>query len=76
MKNADWLWPNNKRIAWCFNVCLEQLVGRQGARHQSDGQPAAGRVLDTMAISWAAYGVKDRHLPAAEPSSGTRPRPA
>ena len=23
MKSVDWLWPNNKRIAVVFNVCLE-----------------------------------------------------
>ena len=23
MKNADWLWPNNKRIAVVFNVAFE-----------------------------------------------------
>ena len=34
------------------------VVGRQGARHQPDGESAAAGVLDTMAISWAAYGVE------------------
>src|SRR5438874_192682 len=58
MKNADWLWPNNKRIAVVFNVCLEQWSDGKAPGISPMGNPLPAGVLDTMAISWAAYGVK------------------
>ena len=57
-KNADWLWPNNKRIAVVFNVCLEQWSDGKAPGISPMGNPLPAGVLDTMAISWAAYGVK------------------
>ena len=57
MKNADWLWPNNKRIAVVFNVCLEQWSDGKAPGISPMGNPLPAGVLDTMAISWAAYGV-------------------
>src|SRR6202171_2688067 len=58
MKNADWLWPNNKRIAVVFNVCLEQWSDGKAPGISPMGNPLPAGVLDTMAISWAAYGIK------------------
>ena len=58
MKNADWLWPNNKRIAVVFNVCLEQWSDGKAPGISPMGNPLPPGALDTMAISWAAYGVK------------------
>ena len=56
--NADWLWPNNKRIAVVFNVCLEAWSDGKAPGISPMGNPLPHGVLDTMAISWAAYGVK------------------
>src|ERR1700742_3973581 len=58
MKNADWLWPSDKRIAVVFNVCLEQWSDGKAPGISPMGNPLPAGVLDTMAISWAAYGVK------------------
>jgi hypothetical protein len=58
MKNADWLWPNDKRIAVVFNVCLEQWSDGKAPGISPMGNPLPAGVLDTMAISWAAYGLK------------------
>ena len=65
MKNSQWLWPNGKRIAVVFNVCLEAWSDGKAPGISPMGNPLPAGVLDTMAISWAAYGVRDRHLPAA-----------
>ena len=58
LKNADWLWPNNKRIAVVFNVCLEAWSDGKAPGISPMGNPLPAGALDTMAISWAAYGVK------------------
>ena len=58
MKSVDWLWPNNKRIAVVFNVCLEQWSDGKAPGISPMGNPLPAGVLDTMAISWAAYGLK------------------
>ena len=58
MKRVDWRWPNNKRIAVVFNVCLEQWSDVKAPGISPMGNPLPHGVLDTMAISWAAYGVK------------------
>ena len=58
MKPVDWLWPNNKRIAVVFNVCLEAWSDGKAPGISPMGNPLPPGVLDTMAISWAAYGVK------------------
>src|SRR4030088_2175760 len=58
MKNADWLWPNGKRIAVVFNVCLEAWSDGKAPGISPMGNPLPPGVLDTMAISWAAFGVK------------------
>jgi hypothetical protein len=56
--HLDWRWPNNKRIAVVFNVCLEQWSDGKAPGISPMGNPLPHGVLDTMAISWAAYGVK------------------
>jgi hypothetical protein len=58
MKNSRWLWPNAKRIAVVFNVCLEAWSDGKAPGISPMGNPLAPGVLDTMAISWAAYGVR------------------
>ncbi len=59
MKNQpNWGWPNGKRIAVVFNVCLEAWSDGRAPGISPMGNPLPAGVLDTMAISWAAYGVK------------------
>jgi len=58
VNNPDWLWPNGKRIAVVFNVCLEAWSDGKAPGISPMGNPLPAGVLDTMAISWAAYGVK------------------
>jgi peptidoglycan/xylan/chitin deacetylase (PgdA/CDA1 family) len=58
MKNDGWRWPNGKRIAVVFNVCLEAWSDGKAPGISPMGNPLPAGVLDTMAISWAAYGVK------------------
>jgi len=58
MKNPSWLWPKKKRIAVVFNVCLEAWSDGKAPGISPMGNPLPSGVLDTMAISWAAYGVK------------------
>jgi peptidoglycan/xylan/chitin deacetylase (PgdA/CDA1 family) len=58
MKNSKWLWPNGKRIAVVFNVCLEAWSDGKAPGISPMGNPLPPGVLDTMAVSWAAYGVK------------------
>jgi peptidoglycan/xylan/chitin deacetylase (PgdA/CDA1 family) len=58
MKNPKWLWPNGKRIAVVFNVCLEAWSDGKAPGISPMGNPLPPGVLDTMAISWAAYGVR------------------
>jgi peptidoglycan/xylan/chitin deacetylase (PgdA/CDA1 family) len=59
MKNKpSWIWPNGKRIAVVFNVCLEAWSDGKAPGISPMGNPLPAGVLDTMAISWAAYGVE------------------
>src|SRR5260221_6684575 len=57
-KPANWVWPNGKRTAVVFNVCLEAWSDGKAPGISPMGSPLPAGVLDTMAISWAAYGVK------------------
>jgi hypothetical protein len=57
-QRVDWLWPENKHIAVVFNVCLEAWSDGKAPGISPMGNPLPAGVLDTMAISWAAYGVK------------------
>jgi len=59
MRNKpDWNWPSGKRIAVVFNVCLEAWSDGKAPGISPMGNPLPAGVLDTMAISWAAYGVE------------------
>ena len=58
MQNPEWLWPKKKRIAVVFNVCLEAWSDGKAPGISPMGNPLPAGVLDTMAISWAAYGVR------------------
>jgi len=58
MSKVDWKWPGDKRIAVVFNVCLEAWSDGKAPGISPMGNPLPAGVLDTMAISWAAYGVK------------------
>jgi peptidoglycan/xylan/chitin deacetylase (PgdA/CDA1 family) len=57
MKPVAWRWPNGKRTAVVFNVCLEAWSDGKAPGISPMGNPLPAGVLDTMAISWAAYGV-------------------
>ena len=57
-KKPDWEWPDGKRIAVVFNVCLEAWSDGKAPGISPMGNPLPAGVLDTMAISWAAYGVE------------------
>jgi hypothetical protein len=57
MRKVDWCWPNGKRTAVVFNVCLEAWSDGKAPGISPMGNPLPAGVLDTMAISWAAYGV-------------------
>ena len=58
MRQVDWTWPRGKRIAVIFNVCLEAWSDGKAPGISPMGNPLPAGALDTMAISWAAYGVK------------------
>ncbi len=58
MTKPDWLWPGDKPIAVVFNVCLEAWSDGKAPGISPMGNPLPAGALDTMAISWAAYGVK------------------
>ena len=58
MNNPGWTWPNGKRIAVVFNVCLEAWSDGKAPGISPMGNPLPPGVLDTMAISWASYGYK------------------
>src|SRR5438093_11718951 len=57
-EKPDWRWPGGKRIAVVFNVCLEAWSDGKAPGISPMGNPLPAGVLDTMAISWAAYGVE------------------
>ena len=57
-KQVNWVWPNSKRTAVVFNVCLEAWSDGKAPGISPMGNPLPAGVLDTMAISWAGYGVK------------------
>ena len=57
-RNPEWTWPTGERIAVVFNVCLEAWSDGKAPGISPMGNPLPAGVLDTMAISWAAYGVE------------------
>jgi peptidoglycan/xylan/chitin deacetylase (PgdA/CDA1 family) len=58
MQQANWVWPGGRRIAVVFNVCLEAWSDGKAPGISPMGNPLPAGVLDTMAISWAGYGVR------------------
>jgi len=58
MQHMTWRWPGGKRIAVIFNVCLEAWSDGKAPGISPMGNPLPPGALDTMAISWASYGVK------------------
>jgi len=58
MAQVGWQWPGGKPIAVIFNVCLEAWSDGKAPGISPMGNPLPAGVLDTMAISWAAYGVE------------------
>jgi hypothetical protein len=58
MNKTAWQWPGGKRIAVIFNVCLEAWSDGKAPGISPMGNPLPLGALDTMAISWASYGVK------------------
>jgi peptidoglycan/xylan/chitin deacetylase (PgdA/CDA1 family) len=58
MQRVDWLWPGKKPVAVVFNVCLEAWSDGKAPGISPMGNPLPPGALDTMAISWAAYGVR------------------
>jgi peptidoglycan/xylan/chitin deacetylase (PgdA/CDA1 family) len=58
MRNCGWSWPGGKRIAVVFNTCLEAWSDGKAPGISPMGNPLPPGVLDTMAISWAGYGVR------------------
>jgi peptidoglycan/xylan/chitin deacetylase (PgdA/CDA1 family) len=57
-QRVNWVWPGGKKIAVVFNVCLEAWSDGKAPGISPMGNPLPAGVLDTMAISWAAYGVR------------------
>jgi peptidoglycan/xylan/chitin deacetylase (PgdA/CDA1 family) len=58
MRRVDWRWPGGKPVAVIFNVCLEAWSDGKAPGISPMGNPLPAGALDTMAISWAAYGQK------------------
>lgn len=54
------LWPGGKRIAVVFNVAFEAWSDGKapGISPMGNPLPAVPGIIDSMAISWAAYGAK------------------
>jgi peptidoglycan/xylan/chitin deacetylase (PgdA/CDA1 family) len=53
-----WQWLGSKPVAVIFNVCLEAWSDGKAPGISPMGNPLPAGALDTMAISWASYGVK------------------
>ena len=60
MKQPDWLWPGGRRIAVVFNIAFEAWSEGKapGISPMGNPLPPIPGIIDTMAISWAAYGAK------------------
>jgi peptidoglycan/xylan/chitin deacetylase (PgdA/CDA1 family) len=56
MQRVDWTWPQGKRVAVIFNICLEAWSDGKAPGISPMGNPLPAGALDTMAISWASYG--------------------
>src|SRR6202167_100147 len=54
----NWEGPTGRRLAVVSNVCLEPWSDGKAPGISPMGNPLPAGVLDTMAISWAGYGVR------------------
>ncbi len=59
MTTPHYTWPNGRRIAVVFNVCLEGWSDGKAPGISPMGNPLPPQpgLVDTMAVSWAAYGM-------------------
>jgi peptidoglycan/xylan/chitin deacetylase (PgdA/CDA1 family) len=60
MEQVSWQWPGGKKIAVAFNVAFEAWSDGKapGISPMGNPLPAIPGIVDSMAISWAAYGAK------------------
>jgi peptidoglycan/xylan/chitin deacetylase (PgdA/CDA1 family) len=58
MRRGDRHWLGAKPVAVIFNICLEAWSDGKAPGISPMGNPLPPGALDTMAISWAAYGDK------------------
>ena len=60
MEQVNWQWPGGRRIAVVFNVAFEAWSDGKapGISPMGNPLPAIPGIVDSMAISWAAYGAK------------------
>lgn len=60
MEQASWQWPGGRRIAVVFNVAFEAWSDGKapGLSPMGNPLPALPGIVDSMAISWAAYGAR------------------
>lgn len=60
MERVSWQWPHGRRIAVVFNVAFEAWSDGKapGLSPMGNPLPAIPGIVDSMAISWAAYGAK------------------
>ena len=60
MESVSWQWPGGKKIAVVFNVAFEAWSDGKapGISPMGNPLPAMPGIVDSMAISWAAYGAK------------------
>ena len=60
MESVNWQWPGGKKVAVAFNVAFEAWSDGKapGLSPMGNPLPAIPGIVDSMAISWAAYGAK------------------
>ncbi len=58
MDKVEWRWPGGKPIAVLINICLEAWSDGKapGISPMGNPLPNVPGLIDTMAVSWAAYG--------------------
>ena len=71
-----WQWLGSKPVAVIFNVCLEAWSDGKAPGISPMGNPLPAGALDTMAISWASYGVKRASIACWMCSPRMVPKPA
>ena len=57
MADDDRTWPGGRRMAIVFNICLEAWSDGVAPGISPMGNPLPTGLVDSMAISWAGYGV-------------------